>query len=201
MAICTPYIDTSVGRVTTALSTSRPTGSDLYAGKYVYETDTGRTVMYDGTGWVIQNEPAQSFTPTWASGVTTTGGTNTGTYHRSDGYIDLSASFTLGVGSAISGNVTLTLPIVGATGLTGANFEVLYLNSSASHTYIGIVSATTTTLTLLASQVEAAAATVSVYSAALAANVPFRVAAAAENWGTGDAIYVAGRYRMTTRYS
>lgn len=201
MAICSPYIDTSVGRITTCLSTSRPTGSDLYAGKYIYETDTSRTLLYDGTGWIIMNEPAVTFTPVWASGITTTGGTNTGTYHRNDGYVDFAASFTLGAGSAITGNVTLTLPIVAASGITGATFEATYLNASATHTYIGIVTATTSTLTLLATQVEAAAVTVSVYSAALAANVPFRVAAAAENWTTSDVISVAGRYRMTTRYS
>jgi len=200
MAICTPFVADSAGRVTVCTSASRPSGSDLYVGKYIYETDTQRTLLYDGSGWVIMNEPTLTFTPTWASGVTTTGGTNTGSYHRSDGWLDMTASFTLGAGSAITGNVTLTLPVAAFAG-TGSSFEVTYLNSSASQTYIGVVTSTTTTLTLLATQVEAAAVTVSVYSAALAGSVPFRVGAAAEAWGTGDVISVSGRYRMTTRYS
>lgn len=33
-------------------STTRPTGTDRYQGLVIYETDTGNTYVWDGTGWV-----------------------------------------------------------------------------------------------------------------------------------------------------
>lgn len=191
MAICTPYIDTSVGRVTTALSTSRPTGSDLYAGKYVYETDTGRTVMYDGTGWVIQNEPVQSYTPTW------TGVTNSavsGSYKRADGFCEFTATITV---SAMTGPVTVTLPITAFATPSPTQFETVFIDASATTSgyFYGVHSASTTVLTLYAVTVNAAAAgNTYAFSTSLTNAIPF-------TWAAGDSITATGRYRMTTRYS
>lgn len=198
MGICTPYVDTSVGRVTVHTSGTRPTGASAYAGKHIFESDTSRTLMYDGTGWVIMNEPTQSFTPTWASGLTTTSGTNVGSYKRSDGWIDLNARFTFGASSAVTGNVTMTLPINAATGVNPTQFSVAFFDSSASQTYLGAnATPSTTTLTLTTPQVNAAAAgTTYVPEGTLISTVPFGAA-----WATGDVIYISGRYQMTTRYS
>lgn len=191
MAICTPYIDTSIGRLTTALSTSRPTGSDLYAGKYIYETDTGRTVMYDGTGWVIQNEPVQSYTPTW------TGVTNTavsGTYKRADGFCTFTATITVNV---MTGPVTVTLPITAFATPVPTQFETVFVDTSATTAgyFYGVQSASTTVVTLYAGVVNAAAAgNTYVFSAPLTNAIPF-------TWAASDTISVSGTYRMTTRYS
>ena len=42
-------------------SSTRPVSP--YEGQQIYETDTDRTMFYNGTGWVIISEPWQSYTP------------------------------------------------------------------------------------------------------------------------------------------
>lgn len=198
MGICTPYVDSDIGRITVHTSSTRPTGVDVYAGKYIYESDTSRTLMYDGTGWVIMNEPTQSFTPAWPTGLTTTSGTNTGNYKRSDGWIDINVRFTFGASSAVTGSVSMTLPINAVSGVNPTQFSVAFYDSSAVLTYLGAnATPNTTTLTLTTPQVNAAAAsTTYVPEVTLSSTVPFGAA-----FASGDVIYVSGRYQMTTRYS
>lgn len=41
----------ALGGVAVCTSTTRPTGASLYAGLVIYETDTNRPMVYNGTGW------------------------------------------------------------------------------------------------------------------------------------------------------
>jgi hypothetical protein len=191
MGVCSPYVDSNIGRITVVTSTTRPTGANLYAGKYIFESDTGRTLMYDGTGWVIQNEPAQSYTPTW------TGVTNnavSGTYRRADGFCEFTATITINV---MTGPVTVSLPITALATPVPSQFETVFVDVSATTAgyFYGVQSASTTVVTLYASVVNAAAAgNTYVFSAPLTNAIPF-------TWAANDTISVSGRYRMTTRYS
>lgn len=199
MGLCSPYVNSDAGRITVHTSGTRPTGAAVYAGKYIFESNTLRTLMYDGTDWIIMDEPTQSFTPTWASGLTTTGGTNVGSYRRSGGWIDLNVRFTFSVSSAVTGNVTLTLPINAVASVNPTQFSVAYFDASGpSMTYLGAnATPSATTLTLTAPNVNAAAVgTTYVPEGTLISTVPFGAA-----WTTGDVIYISGRYQMTTRYS
>ena len=53
----------------TCTSTTRPTG---VAGKVIFETDTLRTRLYDGTGWLVLDEPWQTWSPTLYQAATVT---------------------------------------------------------------------------------------------------------------------------------
>src|SRR5262245_37342198 len=63
---------------------ARPAG---VPGMRYFATDTKREFLYDGTGWVVMAEPAQTYTPA-LTGITLGNGTLTGRYHRSDGWCD-----------------------------------------------------------------------------------------------------------------
>lgn len=193
MGICSPYIDSNIGRITVHTSGARPTGSNLYAGKYIYESDTLRTLMYDGTGWIIMDEPSQTFTPNWSAGLTTTSGTNEGRYRRSGGWYDFFAKFTFGASSAVTGNVILTYPIACLTSNLKPNLTVQYYDSSAGVAYHGApIAPGSSTASIGAINAAGTYATV----VALSGTIPFGVA-----WATSDTIAVWGRGEMTTRYS
>jgi len=165
-------------------STTRPTGAQ---GKRIYETDTNRELCHDGTGWVIMSEPIQSYTPTFAN--TTLGnGSVAGTSHRSDGWCDFTALFTLGSTSAITGAVTVTLPYT-AVGMMDGQISVVFADVSSAR-FIGTMIAGTTTIELKA----IATSTSYAEHRDPSSTVPF-------TWTTSDLIEVSGRFRMNSRYS
>lgn len=51
-----------IGGTIVCTSTTRPTVS-LFEGMTVYETDTNRYLIYDGTGWMVISEPWQDYDP------------------------------------------------------------------------------------------------------------------------------------------
>lgn len=185
---CSRYTESDSGRIKVVTSATRPTGANRYIGQRIFETDTGRELTYDGTGWIIMAEPAQSFTPSF-SNTTPGNGTRSGSYHRSDGWVDFTASFVLGSTSAVSGSVGLTLPIAG-TGLVSDQLRVALTDTSAGQIYQGRVNANNTAPTLYHALVSGSL----VGLTTLSATAPF-------TWAAGDAIEVSGRYAMATRYS
>jgi hypothetical protein len=156
----------------------------------IYETDTDRTLIYDGTGWIIMSEPSQAFTPPVAN-LTAGDGVWTAHYHRSDGWIDIEAHFQFGTTSAIAGDLILGLPIASAT-VTPDLWTVSFVDTSAGQTFVG--------------QAETTGAFNSVFLRAIATGTGFAIGgalgpAAPFAWAPTDRIVIAGRYRMTTRYS
>lgn len=156
----------------------------------IYETDTDRILVYDGTGWVILSEPSVSFTPS-VSGLTVGDGSWSARYRRSDGWIDVEGSFTFGLTSAIVSGLTMTLPIGSATttpDLHSVSFYDFDTNSQyvAQATYVG----TTTTVALRAVSASSAYAV----TQGISATVPF-------TWTKDDLIQFGLRYRMASRYS
>lgn len=176
MGICTPYVDSDLGRVTVHTSATRPTGLALYAGKYIFETDTGRTLMYDGTGWVIMNEPIQSFTPTVtaSSGVLTTV-SGAWRYTRSDGWLNFGITITITTNGTGAGAIQTTVPV---------GFD------SSSSAFLTFGHGRENALTGSTLQVTAAGAlgVIFTYNNAYPG-------------GTGAVLNLSGRYRMITRYS
>lgn len=165
---------------------TRPSG--VASGQTIFETDTGRELMYDGTNWVIMSEPTQTFTPTF-SGVTGGSPIYAGSYTRSSGWCSFTAGMSFfGTPSAISG-LTLTLPITAYSLPIGA-LNVTFYDLSTTTSYLGVNMSGTTTTSL---KVFTASGSYTADTAITNA-IPF-------TFTNGDEIQVCGRYRMTTRYS
>ncbi len=95
-------------------SATRPTGRDLFEGLEIYELDTHRKLQYDGTGWIIQSEPAiTTYVPTVtsASGTITTVGAKSFVYKRRDGWLDWWCDLAITTNGTGAGTVFCTLPV------------------------------------------------------------------------------------------
>lgn len=173
--------------ITQCTAATRPTGVE---GRWIAETDTDRYLSYDGTGWTIQYEPAQAWTPTWTN-LTVGNGTQTSYYKRSGGIIDIFARFVFGTTSAITGSVSVAAPINALNAYDLDNLHARYGDASAVSTSPGFGSgASTSSVTLFATN----AAGTYLASAVLSSLIPF-------TWAVSDVLLVFGRYRMTTIYS
>ena len=173
-------------------SGTRPVSPERYAGKAIYESDTQRTLIYDGTGWIIMAEPLQSYAAA-TSGVTLgTGGTCTGYYTRSNGFCELELILFLGAGGALTADPVITLPVaIGGWAMGLEKATVLYFDNSANTRCYGSSRvATSTTIGFVRWDTTGNTAT----GAALGASQPF-------TWAASDQIQLFAKYQMTTRYS
>ena len=87
----------------TCTSTTRPTG---VAGKVIFETDTLRTRLYDGTGWLVLDEPWQTWSPTLYQAATVTYTANIMRCRRSGSICDAQMRMT------VTGTGTATNPVL-----------------------------------------------------------------------------------------
>lgn len=182
--------DTSATRLwyTVCTSTTRP--SPAVEGMMIYETNTDRTLTFDGVGWIILAEPVVTWTPT-LTGLTVGNGTWTAAYHRSDGWIDLEAGFVFGSTSAVTADLVLTLPIA-SVNVTPDLFTVTFRDDNVAQQFTGQAEFDNSTTTVRLRPINAAGT----YAVGVAASatIPF-------TWTTNDRIMFSARYQMTTRYS
>jgi hypothetical protein len=194
MPICTPFVDNSAGRITVCTAATRPTGGALYDGKWIYESDTDRTLFYDSTtpGWVIHSEPLQAYTPTWVN-LTASDSSQIFYYRRSDGWCDIQGRIVLTATASVGTAPTMSVPIAADTAswshgqIQGRAVDV------APITYYPIQLLWATSTTVALRYVNAAAATSATLDA-LSATLPHA-------WTTSDYIEIWGRYPMATRIS
>ena len=185
---CGQYTESAAGRIRVVTSGTRPTGVDRYVGQRIFESDTGRELLYDGSGWIIMYEPLQAFVPVFLN--TTTGnGTKAGVYQRRGGWCDFQAYFVLGTTSAVSGSVQLTLPFAGSV-IRFGQFSVSLTDTSAGQVFTGQSNSDPTNTTIYSAVVSGSNIGVSF----LGATSPF-------TWANGDAIEVSGSYPMSNRYA
>jgi hypothetical protein len=166
-------------------STTRPTG---VKGLSIYETDTNRQWTHDGTGWVIMSEPTNTYTPTLTR-ITLGNGGITGTYRRSDGYCDWTVRLDFGTTTTMGSNPLISAPVNSFNGWEwditpvelynpgGRFYGVTY---AANFSQVGLIAYNSAGTYAIGATVES--------------TVPF-------TWGNGCVVLIAGRYRMTTRYS
>jgi hypothetical protein len=104
-------------------STTRPASPN--EGMTIYETNTKRYMLYNGTAWVnaITNT-FTTFTPTIDAGITLGNGTLTGRWSRVNRWVLVQFQFVFGSTSAITGTPTINLPF-SASGFHTGNEEVL----------------------------------------------------------------------------
>lgn len=158
-------------------------------GAHAYTLDTNTMWVCDGAGWVRLSEPLQTFTPTFV-GVTLGNGTGTGSYHRSDGWLDLAIQLTFGSTTVLqAGGSYVGLPVPSA-GIRQGQLACTFVDAGSAN-YPGTTEANGTgALWLYAIGTAAAYAAIANTGPA----IPFAMA-------TGDSINVSGRYQMSSRYS
>lgn len=165
-------IPNSINKPGICTSSTRPAG---YAGMLIYETDTKRSLLYDGTGWIVMSEPTiTSFAPvvTAASGTITTLGTVTFGYERSDGWLTWWCNIAVTTNGTGAGNVLFTLPVL-------PNPTQIFLGSGRENLLYGY---------LLFVTLNGSTAVIGNYNNTYPA-------------ANGTGLRMSGRYQMTTRYS
>lgn len=189
-----PPTSLSFGAVLPCSSTTRPTGFDLHPGRVIYEVDTFRTLEWDGTGWIIMAEPAQTWAPTLTNITIGNGSVSVKTYHRCDGWCDFTLRVDLGSTSVMGTDPQISLPVAMVTANPEETWPVLLYHSSAGlptgyfQGHTGGFSSSSFRIVALA------VSGASITSATVTATVPF-------TWANGDGILLSGRYPMITRYS
>jgi hypothetical protein len=195
MPICSPFVDNNSGKVLAVTSATRPTGANLYEGRVIYETDTDRLLMYEGTAWIILDEPWQAFTPTWTN-LTIGNAVQSFFYRRADGYVDISGQILFGTTTTVGGLVGLGVPAAITAAAVGSSLVTAWAridDASAVTAYPAwITFGTTTRLDFYTFNAAAAAA---------ATATPTAAASPMAAWAVNDAIYVGARWRMATRTS
>lgn len=109
----------TVGGRKVCTSTTRPTGASLHTGLAIFETDTLRALVYDGSSWSVVSDARawQSWTPAitapgGTAPTTGTGPTIAGEYTQLGKLVFARGSITFGTGpTAGSGNYRLSLPV------------------------------------------------------------------------------------------
>jgi len=181
-----------IGKVMYVTSSTRPTGSNRYTGQYIFESDTARTLMYDGTGWVVMAEPPSTYTPTTSGLTVGGGGTVEGSRHRSDGFVDFWVRITLGTAPTM-GALVVGLPFAyqGSANDVESGTSSFFYDASGILRFAGSAYATTTT-TVTPTAVDASGTYAR--NVNLSSTIPF-------TWAVSDVVIVSGRYRMVDRYS
>ena len=121
-------------------SSTRPTAP--YEGQVIYETDTDKTLVWNGSAWLYLSTPQttepgayQSYTPTWTS-LTVGNGTQAFSYTQVNKMVHVFGRITFGSTTSISSTPLFTLPVNRAD----ANLAVLgtaTLGDSGTGTYAG----------------------------------------------------------------
>lgn len=195
MVLCAPSTDALGNYLLVADVGHLPVANARYAGLLVFQVDTKQLKQWDGTGWVIESEPAQTWTPSFASGVTPGNGVwSNSWFHRSDGIVDVAATFQLGTTSvitatSISGIVIVNLPVAAYAILVG-DIAFEFVDTSAGVSYPGsnsLGSGTFVSPTTIQTSATYA------FGVGVINTIPF-------TWASTDTIKLSGRYRMNTRY-
>lgn len=125
----------------TCTSTTRPASPD--EGMSIYETDTDRVLIWNGSTWLIVCEPWQAYTPVLTAATTNptlgTGSTASARYQRQYGLVTYQGVIVFGTSgtAAGTGDYSVSLPVTAATGISARHLGVANAwDNSAGHTCI-----------------------------------------------------------------
>jgi hypothetical protein len=181
--------DMPIPRFTDATARNSALGSTTN-GRFAYLTSTSQLTMCDGTGWIVIDEPTQSYTPTF-TGITLGNGTVSGSYNRSGGRCFFTARFVLGTTSAVTGAMTVTTPTVHAATRPGMLAGSMFDTSAGLEYPCGFTGEASAISTVKVYALSASSSFVSISNPS--STVPF-------TWATTDEVNVTGWYPMNTRY-
>lgn len=187
---------------TVCTSSTRP--SSVVEGTVIYETDSNKMLVYDGSSWVEVSDldntnafPAAasdlnnffgawdtSWTPTFGN-VTIGNGTVTGRYVQVGKIVIYYAEFALGSTSAITGDITLTLPVTRASA-RGGIFTAQAVDNGGQGIYSFETVPNTALLNVILLRAELSSGTYGRPTAA-SSTVPF-------TWGNTDGFWSNGLY-------
>jgi hypothetical protein len=173
---------------------NRPPTSFANAGLRYFATDTQRDWLCDGNGWIIMAEPDQPYTPALVNVSLGSGGSNSGSYKRGDGYCDV--SIVVGLGSTSAGTIgtgpTFSLPfpahaienlkILGTFSFYDATGPVFSLDPLA------------VTANVIEPRYRSIVSSGAVALGQISNTYPVAI-------GTGDTYFAKLRYRLASRYS
>lgn len=135
----------------TCTSTTRPASPD--EGMSIYETDTDRVLLWNGSSWLIVTEPWQTYTPVLTATTTNptlgTGSTASARYQRQYNLVTYQGIVQFGTAgvAAGTGDYRLSLPVTAQTGIISRRVGIMNAyDSSAAHTCLTtayLVSSTT----------------------------------------------------------
>lgn len=186
-----PTTVTPYGAALVVSSTTRPTTApDLFAGRIIYEADTLRTLLYDGTGWVILDEPINTNTSAGYSGITTGTPTYANEYRRQGGHCWFKNLVTFGGAPGAIASLKVLLPIA-TIAIDVGQLNIGFRDAGVA-VYMGINDAAAAAATTVDVYVVNSAGTYASFTA-VSATVPF-------TFGAGDSIVVSGWFRSNTRY-
>ena len=178
--------------VITCTSTTRP--SSPFEGMQIYETDTNRTCIHNGSNWVLMstNGSYTSYTPTLTGITLGTGGVNNGYWKIVDGsQLSLRVRITLGTGGVLTAAATISLPS-GMTGVTETDqFQIIP----------AILRDTGTTVSKGHVQLNSAGTVLTVYAEGASATYVSQVAPSAtvpHTWAATDVIAFHGAVEINT---
>lgn len=167
-----------------ATTTDRDTAITAPAeGQFVYVTADDCFYVYNA-GWIPYDSVWKSWTPTWSGVTKGSGPTETYAYIRIGKFVIAHGSLTLGTAGALTGSVTVTLPVASATAAISTQAgSAFFLDASASSTFSGVVDIATnsTTATIRASD----SSTTYLSRTNLSSTIPFAGGAA---WTVSDKI-------------
>jgi hypothetical protein len=158
-------------------------------GQFCYSTADDCFFVYNGS-WIAYDNTWKSWTPTWTNVTKGTGPTETYAYIRLGKIVIAHGSLTLGTSGAVSGSVTVTMPVTSATtAISTTAGAAFFFDTSASATFQGTVDIATnsTTATLRASD----SSTTYLSRTNLSSTIPFGAA-----FAVGDRIGFNVQYQV-----
>lgn len=155
MGLCTPWIDSSVGRITVHTTGAYPTGADTYEGKHIWDSTSNSLMVCTDPAtatWEIVHEPTQS----WTSVTVTQSATVTGTIATSWYQRGRDKTFQASLKWTASSAGTAANAIVISTPLTLGNIDYVrgtahVLDNGTTHYVAAIQQLSTTTMNLVVS--------------------------------------------------
>lgn len=167
-------------------SSTRP--ASPYEGQVIYETDTDKTLVWNGTTWIVTAHSGawQAWSPTYTN-LTIGNGTVIARYSQVGKTVTFVFEFTLGSsGSSVGSAPAISLPVVGATVVNSWLGTARYLDNGVTN-YAGAVAILSNGIR---PQTLVSSGTYAEIQGGITATAPF-------TWASGDVMSISGIYEAS----
>ena len=166
-------------------SSTRP--ASPFEGQTIYETDTDKTLVWDGTTWIVTAHSGVwlTWSPTYTN-LTIGNGTVIARYEQVGKTVTFIFEFTLGSTSAVGSAPVISLPVAGATVVNSWLGTARYLDNGVTN-YAGAVAILSTGIR---PQTLVSSGTYAEIQGGITATAPM-------TWATGDVMSISGIYEAS----